>query len=556
MLTRLYINNFITIEEIDVNFSKGFTSITGETGSGKSVILDALNLLCGNRLDSSKIINREKKIVIEAEFDISNFNMLDFFDNNEIDYFDTTIIRREINPAGKSRSFINDSPVKLDLLKLFSLNIIDIHSQHESLLLNNEFFQLNFIDDFIKNKDNNYSSMISNYRDQYMVNQRLSDELEELRIKNKIIKDEYENIVFSLNELSEITLNKGEKKQLVNEYNFLKNSSEIKIQLEKTIKLLNIDDNSVIHQLNQILLSLKKIKNYSEKIEEFSKRVDNNIIDLQDISREIDIFYDSLDVDITKLSLIEDQLNKINSLEEKYLVKSFDALIDKRDYLLERKKEFLGIENNITELESKFIEHTKKIKNQAELISKKRREAAFKIEKLLINDLHSLGIKNAKILFEFNQLEKTNYHGIDSVDLLFSANKGMDLKPVKKIASGGELSRLMLIIKKHIFISNNLSTIIFDEIDSGVSGEIAEKVGLMIKEISKKQQVITITHLPQVASMSNFHFKVLKLENSNSSVTQLHNLNKEERILEIARLLSGKNISNEAVANAEKMIAN
>tara|TARA_B100000674_G_scaffold406425_1_gene353426 strand:+ start:427 stop:2097 length:1671 start_codon:yes stop_codon:yes gene_type:complete len=556
MLTRLYINNFITIEEIDVNFSKGFTSITGETGSGKSVILDALNLLCGNRLDSSKIINREKKIVIEAEFDISNFNMLDFFDNNEIDYFDTTIIRREINPAGKSRSFINDSPVKLDLLKLFSLNIIDIHSQHESLLLNNEFFQLNFIDDFIKNKDNNYSSMISNYRDQYMVNQRLSDELEELRIKNKIIKDEYENIVFSLNELSEITLNKGEKKQLVNEYNFLKNSSEIKIQLEKTIKLLNIDDNSVIHQLNQILLSLKKIKNYSEKIEEFSKRVDNNIIDLQDISREIDIFYDSLDVDITKLSLIEDQLNKINSLEEKYLVKSFDALIDKRDYLLERKKEFLGIENNITELESKFIEHTKKIKNQAELISKKRREAAFKIEKLLINDLHSLGIKNAKILFEFNQLEKTNYHGIDSVDLLFSANKGMDLKPVKKIASGGELSRLMLIIKKHIFISNNLSTIIFDEIDSGVSGEIAEKVGLMIKEISKKQQVITITHLPQVASMSNFHYKVLKLENSNSSVTQLHNLNKEERILEIARLLSGKNISNEAVANAEKMIAN
>ena len=556
MLTRLYINNFITIEEIDVNFSKGFTSITGETGSGKSVILDALNLLCGNRLDSSKIINREKKIVIEAEFDISNFNMLDFFDNNEIDYFDTTIIRREINPAGKSRSFINDSPVKLDLLKLFSLNIIDIHSQHESLLLNNEFFQLNFIDDFIKNKDNNYSSMISNYRDQYMVNQRLSDELEELRIKNKIIKDEYENIVFSLNELSEITLNKGEKKQLVNEYNFLKNSSEIKIQLEKTIKLLNIDDNSVIHQLNQILLSLKKIKNYSEKIEEFSKRVDNNIIDLQDISREIDIFYDSLDVDITKLSLIEDQLNKINSLEEKYLVKSFDDLIDKRDNLLERKKEFLGIENNITELESKFIEHTKKIKNQAELISKKRREAAFKIEKLLINDLHSLGIKNAKILFEFNQLEKTNYHGIDSVDLLFSANKGMDLKPVKKIASGGELSRLMLIIKKHIFISNNLSTIIFDEIDSGVSGEIAEKVGLMIKEISKKQQVITITHLPQVASMSNFHYKVLKLENSNSSVTQLHNLNKEERILEIARLLSGKNISNEAVANAEKMIAN
>jgi len=556
MLTRLYINNFITIEKIDINFSSGFTVITGVTGSGKSIILDALSLLCGNRLDSSKIINKEKKIIIEAEFDIKSFNMLNFFENNEIDYFDISIIRREINPSGKSRSFINDSPVKLDLLKQFSLNLIDIHSQHESLLLNNEFFQLNFLDNFLKNENDNFANILQDYREEFMINQRLSDELDELSIKNKILKDEYESILFSLNELSEITLGKDEKEQLIKEYNFLKNSSEIKLQLENSLNLLNNDDKSVIQQLNNILISVKKVNNYSDKIHEFSKRVENNIVDLQDIFREIDIFYESLDVDINKLTLIEDQLNTINSLEEKYLVKSFNELIDKRESLIKRKKEFFDIEGSIIDLKSKLDNQTKKILNQAEFISKKRKEAAIKIEKLLIDDLQSLGIKYAKVLFKFNSLEKNNYYGTDSVDFLFSANKGISLQPVKKIASGGELSRLMLIIKKHLFISNNLSTIIFDEIDSGVSGEIAEKVGLMIKEISKKQQVITITHLPQVASMSNFHYKVSKDENNNNSITKLFNLNKNDRILEIARLLSGKNISKEAIANAERMLAN
>ena len=554
MLTRLYINNFITIKLVDIKFPSGFISITGETGAGKSIILDALHLLCGNRLDSTKLSKNDKKIIIEGEFNISNFKMLDFFDFNEIDYLDSTIIRREILPNGKSRSFINDSPVKLDLLKQFSRRLIDIHSQHESLLLNNEFFQLNFIDNVLINEDGNFPLLLDDYRKEFMKNQRFSDELEELIIKNKFKKDEYENLILLLNEFSELDLKKDEKTNLIEEYNFLKNSHEIKLELENSKNYLGNNEQSVISQLNIIISSLSKVNNYGKKINEFSERINNNLIDLQDIFREVDIFYEKLDVDQNRLIFIEERLNLINSLEEKHLVRNFEELIKKRDFLLQKKIEFSNIEDNIEELKIQYDTHSKKIIKQAEVLSKKRKEAAFKIESLLIEDLQSLGIKYANLVFEFNLLEKCNYYGLDSVDFLFSANKGHSLKPVKNIASGGELSRLILTIKKHLYGSNSLSTIVFDEIDSGVSGEIAEKVGLMMREISKKQQIITITHLPQVASMSDFHYIVLKDEVLNSSVTKIFQLNEKDRVLEIARLLSGKTVSNEAIANAEKML--
>lgn len=554
MLTRLYINNFITIELIDIKFSSGFISITGETGAGKSIILDALNLLCGNRLDSTKLSKNEKKIIIEGEFNIANFKMSNFFELNEIDYLDSTIIRREILSNGKSRSFINDSPVKLDLLKKFSSKLIDIHSQHESVLLNNDFFQLDFIDNFLINEDEGFCFLLDSYRKDFMKNQRFSEELEELTIKNKLRKDEYENLILLLNEFSELDLKKDEKNHLIEEYNFLKNSHEIKLELDNSKKYLGNNENSVINQLNLVFSSISKIKNYGNKIDEFSERINNNLIDLQDIFREIDIFYEKLDVDQNRLIFVEERLNLINSLEEKHLVKDFDELIQKRDFLLQKKIEFSSIEDNIEELKIKYSIHSKELIKQAEVLSKKRKEAAFKIESVLIEDLQSLGIKSANLLFEFNLLEKCNFYGLDSVDFLFSANKGHSLKPVKNIASGGELSRLMLSIKKNLYNSGNFSTIIFDEIDSGVSGEIAEKVGLMMREIAKKQQIITITHLPQVASMSDSHYIVLKDESLNNSVTKISQLNNKDRVLEIARLLSGKIVSNEAIANAEKML--
>ena len=554
MLTRLYINNFITIELIDITFPSGFITITGETGAGKSVILDALKLLCGNRLDSSKLNKNDKKIIIEGEFNISNSNLLDFFNTNDIDYSDSTIIRREILPNGKSRSFINDSPVRLELLKLITTKFIDIHSQHESLLLSNNFFQLDFIDNIIINEDNSFSILLSEYRKEFIKNQSLADELNELTIKNKLKKDEYESIVLSINEFSNLDLQKDEKKNLLEEYNFLKNSHEIKLELQNTINRLSNNEESVINQLNTISYSLKKIHNYGNNINDFLDRINNNLIDLQDVFREVDIFYEKLDVDKKRLNFIEERLNSINYLEEKYLVSNFEELIKKRDSFLLKKEEFSNINENIKELQIKYDKQSEKILLQAQVLSKKRREAALKIESFLINDLQSLGIKSASLKFKFYVLEKCNYYGLDSIDFLFSANQGHSLKAVKNIASGGELSRLMLVIKKHIFGSNKVSTIIFDEIDSGVSGEIAQKVGLMMEKISRKQQILTITHLPQVASIADYHYKVFKEEDLSNSVTNIFQLNKKDRVLEIARLLSGKTILNEAIANAEKML--
>jgi len=554
MLTRLYINNFITIESIEIKFPSGFITITGETGSGKSVILDALHLLCGNRLDSSKLNKNDKKIVIEGEFNISNFNLLDFFNLNDIDYSESTIIRREVLSNGKSRSFINDSPVKLELLKIITNKLIDIHSQHESLLLNNEFFQLDFIDNIIINEDNNFSILLEDYRKEFMKNQILSDELEELLIRNKLKKDEYASVLLSLNEFSNLDLKQDEKNGLLEEYNFLKNSSQIKFELEKSIKSLGNNEQSIINQLNIIFSSLKKINNYGNKITEFSARINDNLVDLQDVLREIDIFYEKIDVDQNRLSFIEERLNTINFLEEKYLVSNFDELIQKRDSFLQKKQAFSNMEGDIEDLRIKYNNHSEKLFTQAQLLSKKRKEAALKIELTLITDLQLLGIQSANLQFKFHMLEKYNYYGLDTVDFLFSANKGQELKAVRRIASGGELSRLMLVIKKHLFGSNNFLTIIFDEIDSGVSGEIAQKVGLMMKQISKKQQIMTITHLPQVASIADCHYKVFKEENSINSITKISQLDKQNRVLEIAKLLSGKTILNEAIANAKKML--
>ena len=320
MLTRLYINNFITIELIDIQLPSGFISLTGETGAGKSIILDALNLLCGNRLDSSKLNKNEKKIIIEGEFDISHFNFSDFFKLHDIDYLNSLILRREVLSNGKSRSFINDTPVKLELLKFISKKLLDIHSQHESLLLNNEFFQLDFIDNILINEDQEFLSLLDEYRKDFMINQRLSEELEELVIKNKLQKEQNENILLSINEFSDLDLKTGEKKSLLEEYDLLKNSQNIKLELEDAISYLGNNEQSAIDKLNFTYSSLQKIKNYSQKIQEFSDRINSNLVDLQDIFREIDIFYDNLNVDQNRLNYIEERLNAINSLEEKYLV--------------------------------------------------------------------------------------------------------------------------------------------------------------------------------------------------------------------------------------------
>jgi len=554
MLRKLVINNFATIKHLEIDFSSGFSVLTGETGSGKSIIIGALNLISGHRADFSKLNDKTKKIVIEAEFDVSNFDFSNFFDYNNLDNEQDLIIRREVLPNGKSRSFINDTPVRLELLKNFSLRIIDIHSQYENLLLHDEFFQLNFVDSLLAIEDSKFSEDLKNYQKKFSENQLLSQKIDQFNLNVTLQKEEFENLNFLLSELKNANLKNGEKKQVLGEYNLLNNVFEIKKSLNQVSSFFD-KENGLISSLEKTSSLLNSISRFNQKLVDFTDRLSTNLIDLKDLNEEINLFQDRLNVDYNKLEELESRLNLINSLEEKHLVSSIEQLLEKQEELSKKVSFLETSKKDITTLKKAFNENNEWLLHKSNLISKLRREYSKKIELKLIQDLGQLGINDAKVQFIFKDLDSFNYYGKDSLELLFSANRGHDLKPIQKVASGGELSRLMLCIKKHLYLIKKPSTVIFDEIDSGVSGKIAEKVGFFMKEISKKQQIIAITHLPQVASIANDHYKVFKNEIGDEKIeTKINLLDDENRILELARLLSGEEITDEAIANAKKML--
>lgn len=554
MLKKLIINNFATINNLDIDFSNGFSVLTGQTGSGKSIIIGALNLISGGRADFSKFNDKTKKIVIETEFDISNYDFSNFFSHHDIDNDENLIIRREILPNGKSRSFINDTPVRLEILKNFSSKIIDIHSQHENLLVNDEFFQLNFIDNLLGLQNSKFPGIINDYQKRFSENQILSQKIDQFRLNSKLQKEEFENLNFLLSELENANLKTEEKEQISEEYNLLSNVIQIKRSLSEVLIFFQ-DENGVISNLEKGSSLLNSISKFNDNLVKFSDRISVNLIDLKDLNEEINLFQDRLNVDQNKLEKLEARLNLINSLEEKHLVSSVEQLLEKQKEL-SKKVSFLDLsKTDIAKLEKDFNENKEWLFNTSNTISKLRRDFSKSIQLILIQDLEQLGINDAKIQFSFKDLDSFNYYGKDSLELLFSANKGHDLKPIQKVASGGELSRLMLCIKKHLYLTKKSSTIIFDEIDSGVSGQVAEKVGFFMKEISKKQQIIAITHLPQIASIANDHYKVFKNEIGDEKIeTKINLLDDENRVLELAKLLSGEEITNEAIANAKKML--
>ena len=554
MLKKLIINNFATINNLDIDFSNGFSVLTGQTGSGKSIIIGALNLISGGRADFSKFNDKTKKIVIETEFDISNYDFSNFFSHHDIDNDENLIIRREILPNGKSRSFINDTPVRLEILKNFSSKIIDIHSQHENLLVNDEFFQLNFIDNLLGLQNSKFPGIINDYQKRFSENQILSQKIDQFRLNSKLQKEEFENLNFLLSELENANLKTEEKEQISEEYNLLSNVIQIKRSLSEVLIFFQ-DENGVISNLEKGSSLLNSISKFNDNLVKFSDRISVNLIDLKDLNEEINLFQDRLNVDQNKLEKLEARLNLINSLEEKHLVSSVEQLLEKQKEL-SKKVSFLDLsKTDIAKLEKDFNENKEWLFNTSNTISKLRRDFSKSIQLILIQDLEQLGINDAKIQFSFKDLDSFNYYGKDSLELLFSANKGHDLKPIQKVASGGELSRLMLCIKKHLYLTKKSSTIIFDEIDSGVSGQVAEKVGFFMKEISKKQQIIAITHLPQIASIANDHYKVFKNEIGDKKIeTKINLLDDENRVLELAKLLSGEEITNEAIANAKKML--
>ena len=554
MLNKLVIKNFATINSVDINFSNGFSVLTGQTGSGKSIIVGALNLISGSRADFSKFYDNSKKIIIEAQFDITGLNFSSLFTSHDIDDESELIIRREILPNGKSRSFINDSPVRLEVLRNFSIKIIDIHSQHENLLLNNEFFQLNFIDTLLSFENKDYHEKLTLYQKKFSENQKLSQKIDQFELNNKLQSDESENLNKLYNELINADIKIGEKKEISEQFNLLKNIFEIKKNLTDILSYFQ-GENKIINSMERSNSLLKSISSYNDKLLKFSNRVSSNLIDLKDLSEEINIFQDKLIVDNNLMNEIEERLNLINSLEEKHLVDSEEKLLEKTSELSKKISLIKNEGFDLIKIKEEFIKNNEWLLLTADFISKSRIDFSKKIESLLIKDLEFLGISNAKLKFVVNELDSLNYYGKDSVELYFTANKGHELKEIYKIASGGELSRLMLCIKKHLYSINNSSTIIFDEIDSGVSGKIAEKVGFFMKKISSNQQIIAITHLPQIASLANNHYKVFKTEKKEEKTeTSIMKLNDDNRIYELARLLSGREITEEAIANAEKML--
>ena len=549
MLKRLSISNYALIDQIEILFDQGLTIITGETGAGKSIILGALSLILGERADSSSIRNKERKTVVEAVFDIKDYNLKSFFQENDIDYYDDELIaRREINPNGRSRAFVNDGVVGLATLKELMTRLVDIHSQHSNMLLSRPSFQLSILDNIAGHYDdlNSYSDIYNNYRD-------TERKLNELRDNYDRNRSEEDYLRFQLNQLQETNLKPGEDEELEQQQRRLANATSLKEDLWKVINILNGEEQSLLDQLQDVHHSLAAAEENLEEVAGMSERVANSLIDLKDIAQSISSLEENLNNDPAALQQVEDRLNAIYSLERKHNVKTVNELLELQAQYQERLEAIDCSEERINAMQQQLDGQRNEALKLAQVISERRKKAATEFSTKLIPLAQNLGMKNLQFHVDFKNVE-INASGCDNVDFLFAFNKNQALMPVKETASGGEISRLMLCIKSVIAQSMSLPTIIFDEVDTGVSGEIAHKIGDMMGDIAHHIQVVAITHLPQVAAHSNSHLRVFKTDTATQTVTSVERLNDEEHVTEIARMLSGSEVNQAALDNARALI--
>ena len=539
MLTSLSIKNYALIDSLKVSFNNGLSIITGETGAGKSILLGGLSLVLGKRADLSSVKNKSEKCVIEAVFDIANYNLKQLFIEEDLDYEPQTIIRREILPSGKSRAFVNDTPVNLDALQTLSNYLIDIHSQHQSLELTNNEFQFKVIDSLAQNEDvlNDYEKNLNQYRS-------LHSELKKLKIfQAEAIKEQDYNL-FLLNELEEAKLVDGELETLESEYETLNNVEEIKEKLMTSNQLLSEEQVGVISTLTELKNNLQKLSNYSAKYEELFTRVNSSLIELDDVYSEVENLQEQLEADPNRLDVVNSKLQIIHNLFQKHNTNAIDELL--------KIKEELAKKVSITENEIKVFENN--LNTLSKTLHENRELAIPKFIDQLQNILSKLGMPNAQFNVSVTLKEEFLNNGSDELSFLFSANKGANFNELKKAASGGELSRIMLAIKYILSKHIQLPTIMFDEIDTGVSGEISNKMAQIMQQMSKTMQVFTITHLPQIAAKGDTHFKVYKEDINDKTITNLVKLNQEERIVEIAQMLGGKDVSTSAIAHAKQLL--
>ena len=549
MIEKLYVRNYAIIEELEIHFSDKLTIITGETGAGKSILLGALGLITGNRADSKVLFNKEQKCIIEGVFKIRSYDLRDFFDQNDIDYDEQAIIRRELTPSGKSRAFINDTPVNLTVLKELASELVDIHHQFDTLDIHNVSFQVRTLDALAGNQ-----KLMESYQQNYKSYKRMVADLTALTETHINASKEIDFLNFQLTEFEESNLVQDEQSVLEEEQKTLSSSEQIKSVFMSASQVLSENDDSTINRVSSISNEISQLREVNSTIDDLWKRLDSLLLELQDLSGEFQNLADSTQHDGTRIKEIEDRLNLIYRLQNKHHVNSVAELLQIRDDLEKRISSAEDLSAQISNLESELSKKESELYVMAEELSAKRRQQVDSLEQDVQDLLSQLAMPYSQIKVEVDQLSELNSTGIDQVRFLFSPNKGSDFEMIKNVASGGELSRLTLCIKSLVASAIPLPSLIFDEIDSGISGDVALKMGKILNDLSKEHQVVTITHTPQIAAKADKHYYIFKKVDGDRTLTNVKELNKEERIVEIATMLSGSPPSESAVENAQDLL--
>jgi DNA repair protein RecN (Recombination protein N) len=550
MLKHLYIKNFTLIDELDIELHEGFSVITGETGAGKSIILGAIALLLGQRSDSKTLKQGADKCVIEASFNLSRYGMDDFFAENDIENDpEDCIIRRELTASGKSRAFINDTPVQLSMLKELGERLVDVHSQHQNLLLNKQDFQLGVVDIIADD-----ATALSQYQQTFRQCQNIKKELDELQENIERNRQNLDFLQFQCDELTQAALVEGEQEELEQRSETMSHSEEIKSALYETDNALSAEQTGAVSALRSSMSALKGISRVFPAVDELSQRLESCYIEVKDISQDVSRYLEDVDFDPSELDAVNNRLDRLYDLEKKYHVETVEELIAKRD---EIRQQLDGIENSdesLAELQQQLDALLKQAGQEADALTKLRTAAARQIEADMLSKLVPLGMPAVRFSVQISS-EQLGPSGQDKVSFLFSANASTPLQPIAQVASGGEIARVMLSLKAMISGAVKLPTIIFDEIDTGVSGKMAEKMAEMMKDMgSHGRQVVSITHLPQIAALGTHHYKVEKKETPQGTSSSMKALTADERILEIAQMLSGSDVSAAAIQNAKELL--
>jgi DNA repair protein RecN (Recombination protein N) len=549
MLSSLKISNYALIDNSEITFEKGLNIITGETGAGKSILLGALGLLMGQRAETQVLFNKDKKCIVEGEFDIRIYKLQDFFQLHELDYQDTCIIRREISSAGTSRAFINDTPVNLILLKELSSHLIDVHSQHQTLALGDGQFQLNVLDAVSM-----HTSLLEDYRKDFKNYKLLQKQLSELQEQESNSRKEQDYLQFQFNELDEVNLDKINQSNLEEEIETLNNAEDIKRSLIQSVCLISDSEVNVLQMLAEVKPLLNKFSAKNKNIEALAQRLNSSILELKDLNNEIASVENNILYNPSRIDEINSILDKLYRLQKKHNVNSVDGLISIREDISLKLNNITSIEEQIIKLTAHISLIKKELNKKADQLHLNRVKAINNIENNVHEQLALLSMKNAQLKIELIKGKELNNNGYCKVSFLFSANKGSELNEISKVASGGELSRLMLCIKNITAKSRQLPSIIFDEIDTGVSGDVADKIGLILNDMAQNMQIVAITHLPQMASKGNNHLFVYKEDVENRTISHIKKLNKQARIEEVAKMLSNGNPSETALKNAKELL--